>query len=471
MVSTRVIEKLGATLLAVGLCAPRAGAQPAAVKPAASATPPTATFATAPAPAKSSVSPAPPAAAKSSVSPAPPAAAKSSASPAAPAASAPPAAGSASPATPPPATSAPAPKSPAAPEANAATSNPAAAARPPSSGGPRLHHGPVALTRAHQPFLVKAAIEHPELVKRALLVYRTAENTGVRELEFRRSLTAPYIAEVPAKEVLPTWLEYAIELEALDGTRLPVFASRDRLHRVEVPDDLDDARERALLTRLEGRRSAFFASGEYVAFGTSETQTAAGGTSTVNDRYYRVEGGYTYRPLRLVTQFTLRAGIVRGRSPVALSESQAPGSSPDDRYKVGLNYGSPSVQIRLVDFVHLEAELLSSVTEVGFSLGTGGALLFGDPLGTKLTLGFETINVFGNRFYSRMDIVATRALTVSPIVEVTNMPHADDYGVRLLGELELDAGAGFGLSVRGGYQARVFTEGGPSAGLGMRYAF
>jgi hypothetical protein len=356
-------------------------------------------------------------------------------------------------------------------EDDATSSNAAVTPRSSSPGEPRLHHGPLAVARAHQPLFVKAAIEHPERVKRALLVYRTAGNEAVRELEFRRSLTAPYVAEVPAKDVLPTWLEYAIELERLDGSRLPVFASRDRLHRVEVPDDLDDARERALLARLEGRRSSFFGSGEYVAFGTSTTQTATGGTSTINDRYYRVEGGYTYRPLRLVTQFTLRAGIVRGRSPVALDESQAPGNSPDDRFKVGLNYGAPSVQVRITDFVHVEAELLSSVTEVGFSLGTGGALLFGDPLSTKLTLGFETINVFGNRFYSRMDIAATRSLTVSPIVEVTNMPHADDYGVRLLGEVDFAAGGGFGFAVRGGYQARVFTEGGPSAGFGMRYSF
>jgi hypothetical protein len=357
---------------------------------------------------------------------------------------------------------------------NAAPAAAALVAPPPNTAlpsVPRLHHGPVAVTPAHQPFLVKAAIEHPELVKHAVLVYRTAEQPELREIEFRRSAAAPYIAAVPEAEVLPTWLEYAVELETLDGARVPAFASREHMQRVHVPDDLADARERALLTRLGGRRSVFFGSGEYVAFGSSATQTSTGGTSSVRDSYYRLEAGYTYRPLRLVTQFTLRAGIVRGRSPVALSESQAPGKGPEDRFKVGLNYGAPSVQLRLADFVHLEAEFLTSVTEVGFSLGTGGALLFGDPYGSKLTLGFETINVFGNRFYSRMDIVAARRLTVSPMLEVTNMPHADDYGVRLLGEISIDAGAGFGVSVRGGYQARTFTEGGPSGGLGAHYAF
>jgi hypothetical protein len=114
---------------------------------------------------------------------------------------------------------------------------------------------------------------------------------------------------------------------------------------------------------------------------------------------------------------------------------------------------------------------LSSVTEVGFSVGTGAALLIGDPYGSKLSLGFETIQVFGTRIYSRMDIAARRGLMISPIVEVTDMPHADRFGVRLLAEARYDAGKGFGLGFLGGYQARVATSGGPTLGISGSYAF
>ena len=129
------------------------------------------------------------------------------------------------------------------------------------------------------------------------------------------------------------------------------------------------------------------------------------------------------------------------------------------------------MRLRLGEIWHLQGEFLSSVTEVGFSVGTGAALLIGDPYGSKLSLGFETIQVFGTRVYSRMDIEARRDLVISPIIEVTDMPHADRFGVRLLTEARFDAGKGVGLGVLGGYQARVATSGGPTIGVSGTYAF
>jgi len=231
----------------------------------------------------------------------------------------------------------------------------------------------------------------------------------------------------------------------------------------------------ALLERLDGRRSVFAASGDYVDFGRSPADRFnPDGTLThtnVHDNFFRVEGSFTYRPLRVVSEFSLRIGVVRGNSPVPLDDSQAPGKIGTDRFKVGLNYGAPTVRFRLADMWHLEAEFLTSVTETGFSVGTGSALLIGDPYGTKLTLGFESIQVFGTRFWSRMDVAAGNRFTIAPLIEVTNMPHANDYGVRLIGEVTADLGAGFHTSVRGGYQARRSTEGGPSAGATVAYSF
>ena len=62
-------------------------------------------------------------------------------------------------------------------------------------------------------------------------------------------------------------------------------------------------------------------------------------------------------------------------------------------------------------------------------------------------------------------------LILGPIVEVTNMPHADRAGVRLLGEVRYELGAGFRLDLHGGYQARAFNGGGPTLGGGLAYAF
>jgi hypothetical protein len=343
-------------------------------------------------------------------------------------------------------------------------------------GASRLHHAPISVSRAHEPLLITAEIQHPELVKRAILAYRTSDNAPYTEVEFRRGAPGPYVAEVPAEAIKPPEISYLIELEALDGTRSAVFATRAEPHRVLVPEDLMDARERALLSRLGGRRSVFAASGDYVDFGYSkatvqDANTGTVGQQSVHDQFFRLEGSYTYRPLRVVTEFSLRIGIVRGNSPVPLFDAQAPGKSADDRFKVGLNYGAPTVRLRLSDITYVDAEFLTSVTETGFSVGAGGAFLLGDPYGTKLTLGFESIQVFGTRFWSRMDIRASDRIGFAPVVEVTNMPHADDYGVRLLGELTGDLGSGFSAALRGGYQARVSTAGGPSAGATVGYAF
>jgi hypothetical protein len=350
-----------------------------------------------------------------------------------------------------------------------------AKAHRPASNEPRLHHAAASVAAAHQSLSLYARIDHPELVKSAILVYRTEQRPALEEEKFRRAPSSAYVAQVPAEAVKPGWIEYAIELEALDGSRTQVLGTREAMHRVQVRDDLADERARALDARHGGRRSVFFSSAEYVDFGTSvaETTDATGAVRTlaVEDRYFRVEAGYTYRPLRFVSEFSLRGGVVRGQSPVPLGGPPAPGQSAADRFKVGLNYGAPTVRLRLHDIVHADAEFLTSVTEVGFSIGAGAALLVGDPYGSKLTLGVEGIEVFGVRFFNRIDIVATPSLTVAPIVEVTNMPHADRYGMRLLGEVDWAMGEGFSAAVRGGYQARLFTAGGPSAGVTLRYAF
>jgi hypothetical protein len=335
---------------------------------------------------------------------------------------------------------------------------------------PRLHHAPVSTADAHEALAIRAEIDHPELVRRALLVYRIGTEPGFREVEFLRASEGPYVAVIGADQVAWPALAYTIELEHLDGRRTSVFATREAPQRVVVPEDLMDIRERALYQRLGGRRSVVSASGEYVSFGESDALDSAGQPTEVDDRYYRIEGSYTYRPLRIITEFGVRGGTLRGKAPVPVREPP-PGASEDERFDVGLDYGGPRVRFRLADFVHTDGELVVGITEQGFSWGGGAAVLIGDPYGAKLTLGFESLQVFGTRLYSRMDLVAFEGVIVAPVIEVTNMPSAEEYGVRLLGEVSFELAGGFSLAARGGYQARVANSGGPSGGATLSYAF
>jgi hypothetical protein len=314
--------------------------------------------------------------------------------------------------------------------------------------------------------MIIAEFDNPHLIRRAIVVYETSARPGALSVELRRSPAGNAVAEIPSEDVAAPELRYSIEIERTDGVRQSMFASRSDWQRVVVLSDRIDDRERVMLARVDGRRSVFSASADYVDFGRSDSGTPG---ETVKDNYFRIEAGYAFRPLRIITEFGLRIGVVRGRSPVPLEDAQAAGAS--DPYKVGLNYGAPYLRFAALDELHFDAELLTSVTEVGFSLGSGGAMIMGDPYGNNLTLGFESIQVFGTRFYSKLDVAANRRIRVSPIIEVTDMPHANGFGVRLIAEVGLYLGSGFGVTARGGYQARTSTAGGPAAGLGLSYSF
>src|SRR5262249_49587123 len=248
--------------------------------------------------------------------------------------------------------------------------------------------------------------------------YRTAKGKW-GSIPFQRGGDA-YTAVIPAEDVEVPGLSYTIELEQTDGKRVAVFASRSAPFPIHVIEDRTDAREPAALARLSGRRSEAKATAEYVRFGTTTGKSAipcAAGQKTckqgelktpiVDDQYWGVELGYTYRPLRTVAEFSIRGGVLRGTSLVSTK------TLDEARHKVGANYGAPSIRLRIADVLHIEGELVASITEVGFSIGFGSAILIGDPYGSKLTIGFETIGLsggtqyFGTRGYSRVDIAAT----------------------------------------------------------------
>jgi hypothetical protein len=337
---------------------------------------------------------------------------------------------------------------------------------------PRLVHAPISVANAHERILVYADIGDPELLDKAFVVYRIDGAREDRAVELRRSSEqAGYVAEIPAKDALSPGLGYTIEFWCSDGARFAAFATRTMMHHVAVAENYLDLRERALAERLGGKRSVVAAEAEYVSFGESEgivlAPSGALESRTVHDQYYRVEGSFTYRPLRFITEFASRVGVLRGQSPVPLALAER----GDGAFDVGLDYIAQSVRFRIVDPLHVDVEGLTGITEEGFRLGLLSRLLIGDPYGSKLVLGAQGIQGFGARFWSRVDIRANDRLIVSPIIEATNWPHADAYGVRLLAEIAYDVGAGVGVVATGGYQARRSTSGGPSGALSLRYAF
>lgn len=330
-----------------------------------------------------------------------------------------------------------------------------------------VQHAPLLVAPAEATLTLRARFHPPGKLARAFAIYRSEHTQGLRQAAFRRGERPDeWIAEIPGSDVVGQVLEYAIEGRAVDGSFVPLFATRDDLHRVQIQRSALDATESATLARLGGRRSVASGSFEFVSFGSrsASSDLAAFSASTTvplgptPDRYVRSEVGYTYRMLRTVAEIGLRIGLVRGRSPGRENE-------------VGLNYGAPHIRFRFGPAAHLEVSSLTSVTEVGFALGGGTSIHLGDPYGTKLVLGAESVQVFGSKVFSRLDLASSSGVVFSPIVEITNMPHATRAGVRLLFEASAPLGQGFSVAGRVGYQARDEVAGGATLGLATSYAF
>ncbi|MEO7328651.1 MAG: hypothetical protein ABI193_08750, partial [Minicystis sp.] len=132
---------------------------------------------------------------------------------------------------------------------------------------PEVHHAPVASSFQHEPLKIAARLDHPELVRSMSLVFRNAEGKW-RTTPFLRGAD-DYTAVIPGAEIDPPGLAYMIEIERLDGTMIAGFASRAAPFPVLVIEDRADAREKAAMERMFGRRSVATFSAEMVRFGTT----------------------------------------------------------------------------------------------------------------------------------------------------------------------------------------------------------
>jgi hypothetical protein len=320
----------------------------------------------------------------------------------------------------------------------------------------RAHHAPVSVGASGTPLSIEAAFENIHLLRQAVVVYRLPDGT-LRSVAFQRSGSErlSYIAVLPGEKVVPPGLDYTIEVERVDGVRAHVFASRTRMHHVQVSEAHIDAVERVLLKRLDRRRSTAAATLEGVNFGATREEE--------EDYYLKAELSYMYQPLQTIAEFTLRVGVMRGSKTSDETEHKA------------LYYATPSVRFRLSDWWHVEAELIACLTHEKFCVGAGGAVLIGDPYSSKITLGFETFGplseaYFGSRFYTRVDFPAADWLSLAPMIELTDMPQAGRYGVQLVGEATVKLWNGISAGLRGGYCAREPPSNGvdaPSNGVGV----
>jgi hypothetical protein len=103
--------------------------------------------------------------------------------------------------------------------------------------------------------------------------------------------------------------------------------------------------------------------------------------------------------------------------------------------------------------------------------GFGGRarLRLGDELGTNLVIGASFTKHVGTLLEAAYHWLPTQAVPVQIMVQVTDEPVPQDFGVRLIGDVGVRRFGWFFPSVRVSYQARDIHHAGVSGGMAMNF--
>ncbi|HEY4058793.1 MAG TPA: hypothetical protein VGM39_19400, partial [Kofleriaceae bacterium] len=188
-----------------------------------------------------------------------------------------------------------------------------------------------------------------------------------------------------------------------------------------------------------------------VDFGSRELP---GSTSSVVDRYYRVDADVAYRfwvyPIE-----ELRVGYTRLLGNVD--------DGPDKGFRVG---GWFELGLAPVEGVRVDARAVVMATQSGAALGFRGEMRLGDRDASHVAAGIEYLADVGTSGFFRLGWGTVPGVPMAATVEVTNLPSDDkDIGVRLYYDIAHAVAPGVRLGIRVGYAARDqehygFTSGG-----------
>ncbi len=290
---------------------------------------------------------------------------------------------------------------------------------------------------------------------------------------------AAWRAIVPAIAVVPPGIEYYIDSRALDDGAAPAaeFASAARPHQVTVMRTrLEERRDRAL-ARADGRRYRVTATGEYVDYGTRNFGAAAN-RGDIDDRYYRVDLGFSYRLLaypieRIHIGYMRMLGDVPDTARDRADECAATDDTDDCRLHVGYKVGGWfGVRVGMGLGVDLDARGMVMATNEGAGVGGAVDLRVGDEDASHVAIGFEGIQDIGVTARFRLGWATVPTLPMAATVEITDLPSTlRATGIRVLYDLAHPLGPGVRVGARIGYAARDAHVGGVTAGANLTLDF
>ena len=225
-----------------------------------------------------------------------------------------------------------------------------------------------------------------------------------REAAFERSSAGGWFATLPA--AAPPGIEYFIAGVDGAGATVAHFASDHAPHVVRVVASLADRLEALDRARLRGRMNEVSLDAIGHDFGNRYGH---------DDRYLRAEVAYTRRLLREVHHVAFGFGAIQGRTPL---EETPDGGDVLKR----MRYGFGELRIRAHPSLFLDVRGTLGAGEDGFEGGIRGAVTFGKPWRSSVTVGGEYLGGIGPTAWVRLQWDTAPPLLMGASIVRTDLP-------------------------------------------------
>ncbi len=253
------------------------------------------------------------------------------------------------------------------------------------------------------PIALEAMLDAP-YAEAVVVRWRPIGDASWRDAAFERSSTGGWYAMLPPAS--PPGVEYYIRGTDGSGAEVDHFASANAPHRVSVEPSVDDQ-----LEVLDRARSAERT--EEIAFDVMEHDF--GNRYGHDDSYVRGELVYTHRLLRFLHEVGFGFGSIQGNTP----DMDGPSATSVGR---GVRYGFGQIRVRFHPSVFFDGRLGLGVSQTGFEQNVRGALTFGKPWRSNVSVGGEYFGDLGGSAFMRLQWDTAPPVLMGASIVRTDLP-------------------------------------------------
>lgn len=299
-----------------------------------------------------------------------------------------------------------------------------------------VHVAPLVVEN-NQPIELVAQIDAP-FAEALSARWRNIGSAEWQDVSFDRSSAGGWYAELPASG--PPGIEYYIHGRDTAGLEVSHFASEQSPHVVRVVPSLYDRLEQLDKVRWHDRKNEVTLDAIGHNFGNRYG---------LNDRFIRAELAYTRRIWRELHSITFGFGSISGTTP--LEHNAAAGDTGHS-----LRYGFGSVRGRIQESIFVDLRGSLGASHEGFAGGIGGAITFGKPWRSCVSIGGEYLGDLGPTAFVRLQWDTAPPLLMGASIVRTDLPGAivDSAGLYIAYDVTYHVADRLGLKAQLSYGAR-----------------